>query len=479
MTTILTIFRKDIRHLWPHALAVSILMAISAILDPTYSNRGPSLSFSLLAGFALPLACWNFIIAAIHEEKLTGDRQYWLTRPYSWKDLLTAKVLLVAVFVNLPLFIWHATAYVAVGVPVWEHLPALLWRQFFFTALYVLPVAMLAAITRSIGQVILTALLGLIPIAFSEFFLLSRLRINWFGMEGILTATIAAIVIAGVAFILVLQYSQRSTQLSRVLAGALAVTILAVALAGGKLSGSAAPARENSEIRFSLDRREGRFSNVIPSGARNVVTLDIPVRVEGVPEGVDLVQNQISISLEGGTNRAWRSHGIAEGGFHDITAGTAWLTVFVARSAVEWGRSPTNVHGSSSFLAFGHQQILPLPKGHSVVVPRVGVCSDTHDSKGMISLFCYTPDPRASVTIGTIRTRLNWIIPQGLVDTSIPTSIDLQPLMKFSSLLSYKSWEEIGTTQLMTAEPLPPVHASFEITDVDLSQYVVKPVTEH
>src|ERR1035438_7151012 len=137
MTRILQIFRKDIRHLWPQAAASLILMALAAILDPTYINgRQKSLSYSLLVGFALPLACWNLIIAAIHEEKLPGDRQYWLTRPYFWKELLTAKALFVLVFINLPLLVWHFGAFAAVGIPLGEHLPALLWRQLFFSAFY-------------------------------------------------------------------------------------------------------------------------------------------------------------------------------------------------------------------------------------------------------------------------------------------------------------------------------------------------------
>src|SRR5437016_1499823 len=139
MMRILHIFRKDVRHLWPHATAVIMMMALSAILDPTYANGGQSLSYSLLAGFALPLACWNLIIAAIHEEKLPGDRQYWLTRPYSWKELLAAKALFVAAFINLPLFVWHVAAFAVVGIPLGEHLPALLWRQLFFSAFYILP----------------------------------------------------------------------------------------------------------------------------------------------------------------------------------------------------------------------------------------------------------------------------------------------------------------------------------------------------
>jgi len=52
-----------------------------------------------------PLACWVLAVTLIHEERLIGDEQYWLTRPYTWKDLVAAKALFLVVFVNVPLFV--------------------------------------------------------------------------------------------------------------------------------------------------------------------------------------------------------------------------------------------------------------------------------------------------------------------------------------------------------------------------------------
>ena len=45
------------------------------------------------------------IVAVIHEERLIGHEQYWLTRPYTWKNLVAAKALFPVVFVSLPLFV--------------------------------------------------------------------------------------------------------------------------------------------------------------------------------------------------------------------------------------------------------------------------------------------------------------------------------------------------------------------------------------
>src|SRR5579872_3063494 len=177
----LRIFQKDVRHLWPHIGSFLALMAAAAFLDPVYATTGISGAHDLLSGLVLKLACWNLLIAVIHEEKLPGDRQYWLTRPLSWRELLAAKVLFVVAFIQLPLFVYHAIVLMATGIPLGEHLGTLLWRQFFFAAFYILPVAAIAAITSSLGQVILTALLGLLPFWFLQNFLFSYFRIVWSG----------------------------------------------------------------------------------------------------------------------------------------------------------------------------------------------------------------------------------------------------------------------------------------------------------
>jgi len=75
--------------------------------------------------------------------------------------------------------------------------------------------------------------------------------------------------------------------------------------------------------------------------------------------------------------------------------------------------------------------------------------------------------------IGTSRLRLNWIIPQGLVETAIPTSTSFLPLLRFTSLLSYRNWDDIGDTQLLVAEPLPQLRVPFELSVTDLASYAV------
>ncbi len=472
MDRILAIVRKDARHLWPAIALVSALMLLAAALDPTYT-RHPSSLYEFLPLFLLPMACWTLIVAAIHEERLPGHRQYWLTRPYSWKEMLAAKALFVAAFVNLPLLAYHTGVCLAVGVPLFEHLPALLWRQVFFTALYVLPPAAVAAITRNFGEVVATALLAFLLLWFSQtlFMLLTHYQlIPWQNATGPMDAVLAALLATGAAGILVFQYSRRRTALARCLTAALAVlAAIAIGYPGFRVH---RPAGVRSTARLLLDPTPDRRSTVLPAGRPEIATLDIPVRLEAIPPGVILEQQRMAVSIElpgpGGVPAS------AAGGFDGIAGNRAWLTLFAAKELVDRTASaPATVSGSLEFRRFGSARTLPLPKGRPVPVPGVGVCRDSLEAEGWISFACFSPSPRASLFVGNSLNPVNWIIPQGFVESSVPTASGFQPLVRFTSQVSYRNWQQIGASHLLVAQPLPPVRIDFRLSGIRLTDYLV------
>src|SRR5688572_25091111 len=77
---ILAIVRKDVRHLWPHAIIFAAVLVFAAISDPTYTRQGSPIYHFYVMYLGLPLACWNLVVGAVQQERLVGDRQYWLTR---------------------------------------------------------------------------------------------------------------------------------------------------------------------------------------------------------------------------------------------------------------------------------------------------------------------------------------------------------------------------------------------------------------
>jgi len=157
---VLHIFRKDVRHLWP-SITIVILLAIGhAVFDveswPVY-NPGTDRTNAIasLLNMLLPLSLWFLIAQLIFQEALPGDRQFWLTRPYRWGDLLAAKILFVFVFGSVPMFLsdWYILAAQRLGA--FDDVPMLFLRQVLFAALFLLPAFALATVTSGLLQFVL------------------------------------------------------------------------------------------------------------------------------------------------------------------------------------------------------------------------------------------------------------------------------------------------------------------------------------
>src|SRR5580658_389901 len=116
MKLITHIFLKDVRHLW-REIAVSLALVVTYGRNVPYSWAHPGVAATGAAALVgaffdaefwarmlvvlVPVA-WVFtVIRVIQSESLVGDRQFWVTRPYDWRQLLAAKLLFILVFVNL------------------------------------------------------------------------------------------------------------------------------------------------------------------------------------------------------------------------------------------------------------------------------------------------------------------------------------------------------------------------------------------
>ena len=153
------IFRKDVRHCWPYIAGVIAATAVHAWQEsPEASNPPGQVDMSgVLLALLMALAWWLVIGNAVHGESLIGDRQFWTTRPYSWKSLLTAKLLFVAAFLMLPLLISDYAILLASGFNPLDLIPGLLWRQAWFLAFLALPFV-LAALSRATREFVLAGI---------------------------------------------------------------------------------------------------------------------------------------------------------------------------------------------------------------------------------------------------------------------------------------------------------------------------------
>src|ERR1700730_6309594 len=106
MRQVFHIFLTDVRHYWREtAVSVGLVLAFGWNEMRGWSHErdfavglGGFFNYEFLSGLIVALVptAWSLLaVRAIQGESLVGDRQFWVTRPYEWKRLLTAKVLFV------------------------------------------------------------------------------------------------------------------------------------------------------------------------------------------------------------------------------------------------------------------------------------------------------------------------------------------------------------------------------------------------
>jgi hypothetical protein len=329
------IFRKDIHQHWREiALSFAIIVAY-AWPEVTETKAWPYIPYAFPLQWELvPLlvvVSWAFLILrSSHAECLVGDRQFWVTRPYEWKQLLAAKLLFVAVFVNVPLLILQVFLLVMDGYKPTSHIPGLLGLQLLWLLCVILPVMTLATVTASIGQFMLVILgwwlssiaLGIlfsfVPAAgvlgaYSIFVPTAEVL----GVNSI-SAWLGILVVVGAGLAVVpWQYARRRTKQSRLLllsAGAV-VAIFIFAIPYRILVERTYPqatAGQQLPVQLAFDPAKPA-SNKGGYPEENEVHIRIPLLVSGIANGymVTVAGTAVSIQAPGGHHwsSGWRSGG--------------------------------------------------------------------------------------------------------------------------------------------------------------------------
>ena len=290
MPQALHIFRKDVRHFWG---LIAVVVTIEVLTSGAASSISPGLALGQAMLSVIQALAQSFlIITIIHEEALPGDRQYWLTRPYSWRSLLLAKALFVAVFINLPVFATDAAALIARGQSPLAYLPSLLTAQLFTLLKLALPVAALAAATASLIQFVWT-FLGIFAAFYVITFELSRhLRydISWNSMEWLHTTTTAILVSACALAIVLVQYRRRDLRRARWLLAMLVIVLIFSLCVPGQHAAFALLTRFGphspaaSQIRIHPDPEFLGSLTAIGRSGLGVTS----IRLTGVPSGMSL-----------------------------------------------------------------------------------------------------------------------------------------------------------------------------------------------
>lgn len=317
MDQILHVFRKDIRRHWREiVLSIAILTAF-AWSEPSQwmPPRSPEAVLRMiLHQWLTPMVAigWLFLIVrVVHGESLVGDRQFWVTRPYQWKKLLTAKAMFIAVFINLPLLVVQMSLLWKGGFAPARYVRGLLWMQCLWLTLLILPMTTLSAVTSGLGQtvlVLLGVLLSLIGLAAlssatPDIGLPIAQRIpEWFQPTILLSACVVVIL---------WQYARRRTLHSRLLLAVAAgmVLVTMTVTPHRSLDAQAYPQKSSGQqlpVQLSFDPAK----STAVGGAqieKNKVYVQVPLLVSGIERDSVAVIDGMIVEIETADGLHWNS----------------------------------------------------------------------------------------------------------------------------------------------------------------------------
>ena len=286
---ILHILRKDVRHLFPEITVSISLVALFAWVAPAgwpeYINRmsypgaqfgTPQIMGGLLHAL-IPISWLVLISRSVHDESLVGDKQFWVTRPYTWYSLLAAKLLFILGFICVPLLAAQIFLVHYAGLPILATLPALLLNIGAISILFLLPFLVLASVTTSFGPLILLVLGGVLYIGVVGLVATYLSGAHTAPPNGAIVAfTLLTLILIGT---LLYQYIERRTGLTQIVVLATPIFLAAVFLVFpvGPLFLRAYPAAGDVSAKLDLDpmKQQPTSGDLLHVGNNDVLSLPI------------------------------------------------------------------------------------------------------------------------------------------------------------------------------------------------------------
>jgi hypothetical protein len=432
MKQILHIFLKDARRFWPEILvSLAVLTAFIRIYPHTWLDAdrmeaevsgfsrvfgGGAMGF--LAGtlvVLVPITWWVLISRVIHAERLVGNTQFWLTRPYEWKKLLAAKFIFLAAFLFLPFFIAQSLLLVEAGFNPFHYLPGLLCNLACAAVTIVLPLVALSALTSSFPKltlVILGIILFIAGVAALEAWLQSDSIGSVSGPFGDYISFL--VILCGLGAAIVLQYATRKTLISWLPLISTAVLLSALALLDPDqalmnhtyprpASGAAAP--------LQLAYNSDPMHQPPAFGPKQEKDLDItiPLRESNVADGYAVVSDAFQVTIEGPDGSRWQSSWQATDIQRFLPGSNPFNIGFRIRRAVydKFKSVPVKLHIAFALTPAraGAAITVPVPAG-DFSVPGFGVCSPQGawfgDPRAISQISCRSALRQPPLTFATV-----------------------------------------------------------------------------
>jgi hypothetical protein len=500
----LHIFKKDVRQLWFQIVLVLAATAMFGYTGITSSWATPPNYVPAFAFNARPLIApdvdmggigaftsshdvtilpellvflWCCLIAlVVHADAIPGDRQFWLTRPYNRGSLWGAKALFVLAFVNLPMFATQAAIIAAAGLPVVSNLSGLLWEQVLFSAVITIPAMAAATLTRTMTQFVFLLLFAafaasgftflilipfpfLSPWSFEERTTGSLEWLNYFvGIIAIVATTFT---------ILFWQFMRRRTAWSRVLA-----------VSGAALAFAAfwyVPWTPVFAVQSLLARPLGNAIHAEITRPRSNLprfgitdTVDLPLRIAGLPAGALLACEAATIRIESAAGAAWQSDVIRLGSRISQAPDGCRVRAVVDHAFFSTNRSrQVRIRSALYLTVFGNERTtVTAPGAGPVNVPGVGVCRATRSEQGLPAVMCRTAFrwPRRLVWTRDDTGR-GELFAETMSYSPFPAELRISPV---EDAWAKAFLNESGDVAIVAQEPIAHVHSDVELAGVEL-----------
>jgi hypothetical protein len=392
------IFAKDARRFWAEiALSVAITAAFVFLGPYDWTGKYEPQKESLMTLAALvtglvPVSWWIAITRVVHEERLVGDTQFWITRPYEWTSLLAAKLAFVLAFLYVPLFLAQLALLAQAGFAPLAYLPGLLYKLLLITCLIALPLAAIASVTSSFARMTLT-LLGILVGIIAFFTFTSLADSYWTSDEGgsLGNRISIALVFVVLATAIVLQYSRRTVWSSRRLLIGLPLLLLAVGLFASKYEQAQIdriypPAQAGTPIRLEYSPDQASYeTSSFEASPRAQIPIKIRLAESGVGDGLLVLIDAVRVELKAPDGSHWESEWRRVGGYKFLPGELTFSPTFLMPIA-EFRRfqgTPLRVHLAVAISNAQAGQVTNLPLApQRFSVPDFGVCSPKHGSTG-------------------------------------------------------------------------------------------------
>jgi hypothetical protein len=312
-----------------------------------------------------PIAAAYLIARVIHAEAIPGDNQFWITRPYRWTSLIASKLLFIALFLNLPVFLVQLYGLLLAGFPLNWAWVGLVWSQVLLVLAFLLPVAALAAITPGMIAFMfleLVTVMVVFGLGESSFFGFAIRRPWPTGVEWIPNSFLVSLAGAAAITVLLLQFRRRRTVVSRFLAGGSLLAGVAIYLfLPPQFALNSEASLTKSEIDSgSLQLRRANDPIVFSTLGQ----IAIPILLSGVQVGTEVKVDGLSGTMEGPDGRV--SNVFTNGADTRVDAAgnvTIRAVLRVDRGFLKQERDqPVTLHASVFLSLFGDGRLETMPQ---------------------------------------------------------------------------------------------------------------------